>query len=445
MNKYYLNRIPHSIVFAKTLDSLFENHKINFDGKRAGSGLTRHTSLDWFLSPVERPSIDKAEVKENYIEIPGTNGGLDLTESLTGSPLYKYIEGSFEFKVLNDRKLPILNNKCELIKEKEITWEYLNRDIRSFLNGKERYMMLEDDPSWYYFGRFTVERYDASDGANSKITIAYKVYPYKRLCKEAKELETYFDAQPLRNDDTNMLMISFWDKKSFALKPGESKTFYRTDLPCGDDVSQLIFQIEKRTAAHRVYANLKTYEDNVLKREMENELPAEIDPTGQTESQVKVRGFVLTNNYHYNSNGAYNSDNVLTIDVRYPDQIFTGSAHEKGFVGYYVFENAGQTGIKWILTANTTIGLGWETMDFTKWDVDTLAMNVKLYSSSSAYSAGDLIYKIESNDLKMYKALESIAAESEWDATKWTDTIDISADGVYKSISLGLTYDIGVM
>ena len=472
MNKYYLNRIPHSIVFAKTLDSLFENHKINFDGKRAGSGTTRHTSLDWFLSPVERPSIDKAEAKENYIDIPGTNGGLDLTESLTGFPLYKYIEGSFEFKVLNDRKLPTINSKCELQSEQDISWDYLNRDIRTFLNGKELYMMLEDDPSLYYFGRFTVERYDASESANSKITITYKVYPYKRLCKEAKELETYFDAQPLRDDDTNKLMISFWDKKSFTLKDVSSsshsilnvpisrtsleiaasiagtaslKDEYSLNLNFDNDVSQLIFQIEKRTAAHRVYANLKTYEDNVLKREMENEIPAEIDPTGQTESQVKVRGFVLTNNYHYNSNGAYNSDNVLTIDVRFPNNIITGSKYSKGDVVYYNSSVTGQTDIKWILKANTDIGIGWTTMDFTKWDVDTLAMNVELYSSSSAYSAGDLIYKIESDDLKMYKALESIAAESEWDATKWTDTIDISADGVYKSISLGLTYDIGVM
>lgn len=445
MNKYYLNRIPHSIVFAKTLNTLFSNHTINFDGKRAGSGSTRHTSLDWFLSPVERPSIDKAEVKENYLDIPGTNGGLDLTESLTGFPLYKYIEGSFEFKILNDRKLPTINSKCELQSEQDISWDYLNRDIRAFLNGKERYMMLEDDPSWYYFGRFTVERYDASDSANSKITISYKVYPYKRLCRNEEMYETYFDAQPLRPDDTNALMISFWDKHTINLKPDESKTFYKTDLPCGDDAAQIIFLAVKRTAAHKIYANLKTYTGTTLKREMESQVPAEIDPSGETESQVKIQGFVLTNNYHNNLDGAYNSDNVLTISVRYPDQIFTGSTHEEGFVGYYVFENAGQTNIKWIFTANTTIGLGWTDMDFTKWDVDTIAMNVSLYSSASAYRAGDLVYKVETNVLKMYKALEAITAGTEWDATKWTDTIDITEDNVYKSISLGLKYDIGVM
>lgn len=440
MNKYYLNRIPHSIVFATDLNSLYNNHKINFDGKRAGSGSTRHTSLDWFLSPVERPSIDKAEVKESYIEIPGTNGGLDLTESLTGSPLYNYIEGSFEFKILNDRKLPILNNKCELVSEKEISWEYLNRDIRAFLNGKERYMMLEDDPSWFYKGRFTVGRYDASDGANSKIVIEYKVYPFKNLSINSKSFETYFDAQPLRVDDTNKLMISFWDKKDIYIKPGKSENYGKDELPCGEEATQLIFMVTKKTEAFKLYANLKTYKGQELKHEIEREVISEADPTGNTVNEVKMRGFVLSNRFSYSVYGSCYSDNTLTLSVRYPNNIIVGNAYAKDTIVSYTSNVEGQSDIKWILKAKENIPLGWNTMDFTKWDVDTLAMNVSLMDEEASYNVGDLAYEIENNDITLLKVYYKDNV-----STLWTDEIDIDEDNVYSYINVELKYDIGVM
>lgn len=441
MNKYLIERLTHSIVFATDLGSLYNNHKINLDTERAGAGNTRHTFLDWFLSPVERPSIDKAEVKENYIEIPGTNGGLDLTESLTGSPLYKYIEGTFEFKILNDRKLPILNNKCELTKEKEITWEYLNRDIRSFLNGKERYMMLEDDPSWFYKGRFTVGRYDSSETANSKITIAYKVYPFKRLSINKKSFETYFDAQPLRVDDTNKLMISFWDKKTINIKPGKTKIYGRDELPCGEESTQLIFDVKKKTDAFTLKANLKTFDSKNTKiREIETVVPCEADPTDNTVNEVKIRGFVLTNKYSYSAYGSCYSDNTLTLSVEFPSNIIVGNAYTKDTIVSYTSNVEGQSDIKWILKAKENISSGWDTMDFTKWDIDTFAMNVTLMDDGASYNVGDLAYEIKDNDITLLKVYYKDNV-----STLWTDDIDIDEDNVYDYINIELKYNIGVM
>ena len=107
MNRYHFDEHPHSIVFGMSLDDLYDNHRTNFDGINVGAGRTRHTALDWFLIPKSRPSIDKATLKEHYIEVPGMNGGLDLSESLTGSPLYNYIEGEFEFTIRNEKHYPI--------------------------------------------------------------------------------------------------------------------------------------------------------------------------------------------------------------------------------------------------------------------------------------------------------------------------------------------------
>lgn len=376
--KYNMNRIPHSIVFADTLNSLYNNHKINFDGKRVGSGVTRHTSLDWFLSPVVRPSIDKAEVKEHYIDIPGMNGGLDLTESLTGFPLYNYIEGSFEFKVLNDRKLPELNDEGELITERDLPWEILNRDIRTFLNGKKKYMMLEDDPSWYYVGRFTVEKYDSSETVNSKITISYKVYPFKRLSVHPDKLETYFDTQPFRLDDTNQLLTSFWNKKSIELELGETVGFRRAQIPCGEEATQIIFKVVKPSKDFNLFANLKTLDSsgNII-REQSSSIISEPDPDMETITEVKIHGFVLTN--LYSSQGACYSDNILEISVSYPDTFSELIDYVAGdLISYFPEENN-----RVYLRANEDIPKG-NTFDISKWTVDEEIKN--------QYALVDIVY-----------------------------------------------------
>jgi hypothetical protein len=301
-------------------------------------------------------------------------------------------------------------------------------------------MMLEDDPSWYYKGRFTVERYDASNAANSHITIAYKVYPFKKLSINDISLETYFDAQPLRVDDTNKLMISFWDKKTINIKPGKSKSYSQDKLPCGEEATQLIFMVKKRTEAFKLYANLKTYENQELKHEIEGEVVSEADPLGNTVNEVKMRGFVLTNKFAYSTYGSCYSDNTLTLSVHYPNAISTGTHYPEGSIVSYTSNVEGQENIKWILKANTDIGIGWTTMDFTKWDVDTIAMNVSLMDQEREYNVGDLAYEIEDNDITLLKVYYKDNV-----STLWTDDIDIDEDNVYDYVNIELKYDIGVM
>lgn len=361
MSRYYLKRIPHSIVFALTPEDLYNNHKINFDDTNIGAGTTRHTSLDWFLAPSERPSIDKAPVKEHYIDIPGINGGLDLTESLTGFPLYDYIEGSFEFNILNEKKLPILNSIGEKIGEKDVSWEVLNRDIRAFLNGKKRYMMLEDDPSWYYEGRFTVGRYDSSDASHSKIVISYKVYPYKRLStciNMEKPLNSFFDTMSLSKDDLSELQISFWDKTKIELNPGDSELFdgrTRGELPCGDENVTLIFEVTRTSTVCELMAQFNAKGKSIFKT---------IDTPVGTNS-VKMRSFVLTNTRYQ---GNLYSDNRILIGLSYPSMFDDTVDYKAGDHISYMDQ-----GDKVILVALEDIAAG-STFDISNWDYDYDAM-----------------------------------------------------------------------
>lgn len=58
-------------------------------------------------------------------------------------------------------------------------WDVEYSDILNYLHGRRRKAVLEDDLSFYYEGRFSVNEWK-SDKIASLITIDYNVYPYKR-------------------------------------------------------------------------------------------------------------------------------------------------------------------------------------------------------------------------------------------------------------------------
>ena len=189
-----------------------------------------------------------------------------------------------------------------------------------------------------------------------------------------------------------------------------------------------------------IILNLKTYKNNVLKHEIEGEVVSEADPTGNTVNEVKMRGFVLTNKFSYSAYGSCYSDNTLTLSVRYPNAISTGTPYAKGSIVSYTSNVEGQGNIKWILKAKEEIPLDWKQMDFSKWDVDTVAMNVSLMDQEREYNVGDLAYEIENNEITLMKVYYKDNV-----TTLWTDEIDIDEDNVYSYINIELKYDIGVM
>lgn len=130
-------------------------HSITFGDK--------NTWDDWHLIPATRPVFNPPEIKTHYVDIPGANGQIDLTESLTGYPLCENRTGSIEFYVANGYE----------------DWAVLYSKIMNYLHGKRMRATLEDDRYFYYEGRFEVNKW-TSDKWWSKITIDYDVYPYKK-------------------------------------------------------------------------------------------------------------------------------------------------------------------------------------------------------------------------------------------------------------------------
>lgn len=118
---------------------------------------------DWYLIPSSRPVFNPPEVKTQYVDLPGGNGQIDLTESLTGYPVYENRTGSIEFYVENGHE----------------SWDVLYSKIANFLHGRTLTAYLEDDPGFVYEGRFDINEWK-SDKWWSVITINYNVYPYKK-------------------------------------------------------------------------------------------------------------------------------------------------------------------------------------------------------------------------------------------------------------------------
>ena len=128
-------------------------------------GNTKINTWDnWHLIPDGRPVVAQPNPVYTYVDIPGADGSMDLTDYLVGRPTYSDRTGTFEFYVANDYG----------------NWASRRAEIAAFLNGKKMKVYLEDEPQYYYEGRFFFKGW--SPGAShSKVTIEYRLKPYRYL------------------------------------------------------------------------------------------------------------------------------------------------------------------------------------------------------------------------------------------------------------------------
>jgi len=122
----------------------------------------KNTWEDWRLVPTSRPLFNPPAQKVKTLDIPGGDGLIDLSQSLTGYPVYQNRTGSIEFLVMNGFK----------------TWQLAYSDIMDYLHGQRMRAVLEDDPEYFYEGRFAINEWK-SEKDWSRIVVDYDVGPYK--------------------------------------------------------------------------------------------------------------------------------------------------------------------------------------------------------------------------------------------------------------------------
>lgn len=135
----------------------------------------KHSIRDWGLLLAERPVISPPEPKTIYLDVAGSDGGIDATEVL-GDVKYDWRSIQCTFSNLRSRK----------------TWSSLYSSILDYLHGQQMKIILDEDPGYYYWGRVCVNEWK-SEEKYSTIVIEGKVDPYKYECRSSLEDWTWDD------------------------------------------------------------------------------------------------------------------------------------------------------------------------------------------------------------------------------------------------------------
>lgn len=121
---------------------------------------------EWHLMPVKAGRIEfaTADLRYESAEVAGSDDVLDFTEALTGYPLYNQRRGSITFRFF-DNGTPVRNRFDQL---------------KNAIHGRKARAIIEDQPEYYYEGRFMVGdvKY-ASRGNWADVEISYLLNAYK--------------------------------------------------------------------------------------------------------------------------------------------------------------------------------------------------------------------------------------------------------------------------
>lgn len=112
--------------------------------------------------------IGSPAVKENYIDLPGTDGAIDQTDFF-GEPKYDNVTHKFEFS--------------SMIPYGEFLSQYST--IKNAIHGRKLRIILDDDPLFFWMGRCRVSPFTTSRLIGA-VTVECECEPYKyRLEKTA--------------------------------------------------------------------------------------------------------------------------------------------------------------------------------------------------------------------------------------------------------------------
>ena len=131
----------------------------------------KHSYRDYGMQLTARPTISDPEPRLILIDIPGADGILDATESISGS-VVRYKNRELQFRFIS-----------EVPAEKQV--EFVSR-IMNDLHGQTVQVELDEDAGWLWSGRATVKS-EPFDKWRVIIEIDVDAYPYKQS-KKTKNL-----------------------------------------------------------------------------------------------------------------------------------------------------------------------------------------------------------------------------------------------------------------
>lgn len=119
-------------------------------------------NLDFGLDFIHK-EIGEAEAKTYYVDIPLSDGSIDLTESLSKIIRYNNREITMVFEIRKDRT----------------EWAQLMSDLNQEWNGRQVKVVFSDDTEYYWRGRASVGALE-DHGFTAGVTLTVNAEPYKR-------------------------------------------------------------------------------------------------------------------------------------------------------------------------------------------------------------------------------------------------------------------------
>lgn len=119
-------------------------------------------TLDTWGALLSTFEIGEAQPKTNYIDIPGGDGSIDLTEALTGEVAYENRTIRATFTLTQPRA----------------EWRAIIDQIRAYCHGRKFNIEAPDDAEHYFIGRVTIGPLEI-DGAIATFDLTAICEPYK--------------------------------------------------------------------------------------------------------------------------------------------------------------------------------------------------------------------------------------------------------------------------
>lgn len=152
------------------------------------SGKTYHTLNDWGLALGNNNYIGTPEQETTYINVPYRSGYIDVSEIVSGRPIFKTRALSFSLGGLNPRR----------------EWDSVISDFRNKVHGKVCRIIMDNDADHFYRGRVYVTDFDRFRELGTLTLSVPQAEPYKyNMIGYADPWE--WDPFNFRNGTTEML------------------------------------------------------------------------------------------------------------------------------------------------------------------------------------------------------------------------------------------------
>lgn len=184
-----------------------EKHSITFGDK--------NTWRDWHLYTMTQPVFALPKHRSKTVEIPGRSGELDLSDTVTGYPMFENRTGTFKF----------------FLGDSFSRYMIVFDEIVDYLHGRRMDAVLSDEPGWIYTGRFTVDTRECSP-KHGLIVVGYSVDPYKWAMEWTDEPWLW---DPFSFVDGVIGNGTYTDPVSGRVYRG-ADVFSQIDIPVGDGI-----------------------------------------------------------------------------------------------------------------------------------------------------------------------------------------------------------------